>query len=661
MFNYLLVAILLDSSIGHGLVGYIQKEGSTEICTLRSTMGNADGNYGPLTVSASSGDACGNPPGTPKKVLAYSGDGRDLRETQAGSGPYWLNPQETDASCHFKPGDKVNAYVYISGNHGGTATWEHRALSSGEGKISNEDFQVIPGAKWDYSSSGPPETSKALGPHVEAFTIPSDLQAGWETLRWNWIAPGPVQFVHCVDVQIDAESESSTTLGPAPATTAPATTTGIVPELGDWPADCDVHPCAHVAMLPDSEVLISMRGPADAWFAVGFDAVQMLDAPYAIIVSGDGAVSERRLALHSAGIALASQVELLDGSVANGMRTVVLKRAAAGSSAEHYTFTGESINYIWAYGLQSNLGFHAENFGRWAACEPIGACDPQWCNVNEAFSWCASQGTNSCDTLWCKDGDKSLALPRALPSATLTETTTAVPGIPGFTAVDGGSNRACRGGSPSDNSGSYYTVVPGSVPSLEACKAECVSATGCVGIEHNPSTGRCEVWTRPAGVEATAAAQGFHCWKYISGSSPTNPPPAIPGFVAVDGGSNRACRGGSPSDNSGSYYTLVPGSVPSLEACKAECVSTIGCIGIEHNPSTGRCEVWTRPAGVEASAPAQGFQCWRYRGGSLLAVKRHKFRGSLLLQRVTQHLDHRSEGHDECNVMSGEERQQRES
>jgi len=217
--------------LGHGLVGYIQKDGSTEICTLRSTMGNADGNYGPLTVSASAGDACGNPPGTPKKVLAYSGDGTELRETQAGSGPYWLNPEETDATCRFKPGDKINAFVYISGNHGGTAVWEHRALSDGEGKISNADFQPIPDAIWDYSSSGPPETSKALGPHVETFIIPSTLQEGWQTLRWNWIAPGPVQFVHCVDVQIDAANVNPTTASPAttqqPSSTA-ATTTSVV-------------------------------------------------------------------------------------------------------------------------------------------------------------------------------------------------------------------------------------------------------------------------------------------------------------------------------------------------------------------------------------------------------------------------------------------------
>jgi len=648
MFTHLLVAVILDCAVGHGLVGYIQKDGSSEICTMRSTMGNADGNYGPLTVSASTADACGQPPGTPKKVLAYSGDGRDLRETQAGSGPYWINPQETDATCSFKAGDKVNAFVYISGNHGGSATWEHRALSSGEGKISNGDFQQIPNAKWDYSPSGPPETSQALGPHVESFTIPSDLQAGWQTLRWNWVAPGPVQFVHCVDVTIDAAVESPTTTDPAAATTSVSPSSGALPEFGDWAAECEGRPCAHVAMLPGSQVLISMRGPADVWFGIGFDAVQMLDAPYAIIVSGDGAVSERKLALHSAGNELQSQVSLLDESVADGTRTVVLKRAAAGISTEHYTFTGESTNYIWAFGLQSNFGFHAENWGRWAACEPIGACNPTWCNVNEAFSWCASQSAASCDALWCQASDASLSLPHAAPPTLPTRTTTAVPSIPGFVAVDGGSNRACRGSSSLDNLASYYTVVPGSVPSLEACKAECLSVTDCVGIEHNPSSGRCEVWTRIAGIGATAFVRGYHCWSYG-----TNPP-GIGGFINVDGGSNRACRGGSSSDNSASYYTVVPMSVSSLEACKSECMSVTGCVGIEHNPSSGRCEVWTRPAGIGATASVQGYKCLRYQSGSLLAVKRHTFRGSVLLQDLVQvaHLQHFIGGRDELHTVA---------
>jgi len=217
----LVAAALARDALGHGLVGYIQKQGGEEICTMRVTQGNADGNYGPLT---NGGDACGTPPGTPKKVLAYSGDGSDLRETQAGSGPYWLNPRETDATCRLTPGDRVTAYVYISGNHGGVAKWEFRRLSDGEGAVSDGDFQAIPGAQFDYSPTGPPDTAKALGPHTESFSVPGQLQPGWHTLRWNWIAPGPVQFVHCVDVQMDGfgtPAAPAPTPPPAPRVPAP--------------------------------------------------------------------------------------------------------------------------------------------------------------------------------------------------------------------------------------------------------------------------------------------------------------------------------------------------------------------------------------------------------------------------------------------------------
>merc|ERR1712048_1505260 len=216
---------------GHGLVGYIQKAGSAEICTMRSTMGNADGNYGPLTRG---GDACGSPPGTAKKVLAYNGDGSDLRQSQAGSGPYWVNPQETDASCSFAPGDQVNAYVYISGNHGGTAKWEFRKLVSGEGEVRNGDFQMIPNALWNYGPEGPSETSKSVGAHTETFALPADLEPGWHTLRWNWIAPGNVQFVHCIEVQIEGAMPTSSPMpvpSPTPDPPAPPMSRSCVPTL----------------------------------------------------------------------------------------------------------------------------------------------------------------------------------------------------------------------------------------------------------------------------------------------------------------------------------------------------------------------------------------------------------------------------------------------
>eukprot|EP00930_Biecheleria_cincta_P023948 TRINITY_DN17215_c0_g1_i1.p1 TRINITY_DN17215_c0_g1~~TRINITY_DN17215_c0_g1_i1.p1 ORF type:complete len:1489 (-),score=232.87 TRINITY_DN17215_c0_g1_i1:2869-7335(-) len=167
-----------------------------------------------------------------------------------------------------------------------------------------------------------------------------------------------------------------------------------------------------------------------------------------------------------------------------------------------------------------------------------------------------------------------------------------------FSPKDGGEGRACRGASVSDNNPAHYTVVPG-LTDLDACKAACINTQGCRGIEFIP--GRCEVWTRAAGIEASAAVAGFTCLVY--GTAPASD------FAAVDGAVDRACRGASAGDNSAEYFTVSSGL--SLGECRQECRNTAACVGIEHH-SSGRCEVWTRVAGIGASAQVAGYQCYRY-------------------------------------------------
>merc|ERR1719242_2018177 len=176
-----------------------------------------------------------------------------------------------------------------------------------------------------------------------------------------------------------------------------------------------------------------------------------------------------------------------------------------------------------------------------------------------------------------------------------TATTTMVAGE--FEGVDGGSNRACRGASSSDNAASYYTVM-GGTSSIEACKNHCRSTQGCVGIEYNSGQSRCEVWTRPEGIGTTVQVSGFQCFRFSGSMGTTTTTTMLAGeFEGVDGGSNRACRGASSSDNAASYYTVM-GGTSSLDACKNHCRSTQGCVGIEYNSGQSRCEVWTRPEGI---------------------------------------------------------------
>eukprot|EP00931_Biecheleriopsis_adriatica_P093048 TRINITY_DN667_c0_g1_i1.p1 TRINITY_DN667_c0_g1~~TRINITY_DN667_c0_g1_i1.p1 ORF type:complete len:1526 (+),score=218.47 TRINITY_DN667_c0_g1_i1:80-4579(+) len=173
-----------------------------------------------------------------------------------------------------------------------------------------------------------------------------------------------------------------------------------------------------------------------------------------------------------------------------------------------------------------------------------------------------------------------------------------------FVPVDGGEGRACRGAAANDNLASYYTIFSG-VPLLQECKAKCMAEPLCTGIEHKTS-GRCEVWTRPEGIQASIALDGYTCLAY--GESITTTPFVSPlPFVPVDGGEGRACRGAAANDNLASYYIIFSG-MPLLQECKARCVAEPSCTGIEHH-SSGRCEVWTRLEGIQASIPLDGYTC----------------------------------------------------
>jgi len=214
----------------------------------------------------------------------------------------------------------------------------------------------------------------------------------------------------------------------------------------------------------------------------------------------------------------------------------------------------------------------------------------------------------------------SVLIARTTSSTTIasvpTTTTTTGSATSHFSAVDGGIDRACRGVDASDNSVAYYQVFQ--AQSLMQCKSLCMEQANCKGIEHH-NGGRCEVWTRDAGIGATIRVSGFKCLRYEAQTAST--------FVPVDGGHDRACRGSNYSDNSDTYYTLFPG-ITSLDACKELCVKDALCRGIEFK--IGRCEVWTRDAGIGATTGFSGFTCLRHvpnmlRVPKLKEARRHGF------------------------------------
>lgn len=319
----------------------------------------------------------------------------------------------------------------------------------------------------------------------------------------------------------------------------------------------------------------------------------------------------------------------VDGGIGRACRGA----SAADDSAEHYMlfeglglpnckflctgapFVCTGLEYNDASAACSGISCPGGQCKVWSRPEGVGA------SVAAAGSHCYRYGepgtTTTATSSLPTTTTMSTTTTTSVVSMTTTSTTSTVStpastttALSGFQPVDGGNDRACRGASASDNAASHYTVEVGAA-TLEDCKSRCVATAACRGIEFNTASTRCEVWTRPAGIEATIALAGYTCLSYAAdvGATTTTTTLMAGLFHAVDGGVDRACRGSSAGDNSASYYSLQAG-VSSLSDCKARCMANAACRGIEYNPSSSRCEVWTRT--VEASVAVSGFSCFSF-------------------------------------------------
>lgn len=115
---------------------------------------------------------------------------------------------------------------------------------------------------------------------------------------------------------------------------------------------------------------ITLSGNGSNWFGVGFNAKDMQDEPYAIIVEGGGEVSERKLANHAAGSLLPSSVTVLSNKLENGWRTVVISRAAKGSPY-FFSLATETLLLISAVGSTPKFGMHkARTTGTLSLAQP---------------------------------------------------------------------------------------------------------------------------------------------------------------------------------------------------------------------------------------------------------------------------------------------------
>lgn len=104
---------------------------------------------------------------------------------------------------------------------------------------------------------------------------------------------------------------------------------------------------------------ITLTGPSNLWFGVGFNAAKMADSPYAIIVSGE-TITERKLVDHGPGTVLTQSVKIVSNTVVNNMRTVILSRDLTNSDDQYFSFPSNpsSIPFITAVGNSLTFGYH---------------------------------------------------------------------------------------------------------------------------------------------------------------------------------------------------------------------------------------------------------------------------------------------------------------
>ena len=118
----------------------------------------------------------------------------------------------------------------------------------------------------------------------------------------------------------------------------------------------------HLSMEKSAEeVHITMVGPSAVWYGVGFNASEMSDQPWAIIVDGHGAVTERKLVDQKAGTLLKSTVKVLSNTVQDGVRTVTMSREMKGSGPEYYSFDFDgpsTVPFINAVGSTPTFSYH---------------------------------------------------------------------------------------------------------------------------------------------------------------------------------------------------------------------------------------------------------------------------------------------------------------
>mmetsp|Transcript_30184 Transcript_30184/g.59088 ORF Transcript_30184/g.59088 Transcript_30184/m.59088 type:complete len:774 (-) Transcript_30184:87-2408(-) len=124
------------------------------------------------------------------------------------------------------------------------------------------------------------------------------------------------------------------------------------------------------------EATISLSGPSDVWFGVGFNATKMADTPWTIVVDGAGHVSEHLLADHAPGSLLSPSVKVVSSTVKGALRTVVLTRPLKGKNSSYFTFDAAAadatLHFINAVGSGPSFSYHKSRAPSSVTLLPVG-------------------------------------------------------------------------------------------------------------------------------------------------------------------------------------------------------------------------------------------------------------------------------------------------
>jgi len=121
--------------------------------------------------------------------------------------------------------------------------------------------------------------------------------------------------------------------------------------------------------VPAGNVTMTITGPANVWFGVGFNAQRMADEPWTLICNGTN-VFENQIGTcgeegqHCPGNTLAPSVQVVSNTVSGNTRTLVIKRAIKGPDATYYSFNpyrNSTINIITAVGSSQSFAYHAKH------------------------------------------------------------------------------------------------------------------------------------------------------------------------------------------------------------------------------------------------------------------------------------------------------------